>query len=92
MNYVDVFTNLGFPVAVCVVLFSIMIFFFKKITAIMLEVLRNNEKKEEENRKYLQESNQELSKIISMNTQALNRFSYMMGVWAKDFKNKDKKE
>lgn len=90
MNYLEIFQTLGFPVAVCCVLFSIMIYFFKRFLAVFQMMIETNDKREEENRKYLQQSNQELSNIISLNTQALNRFSYLMGILSKELKKHNK--
>ncbi len=90
METLEIFQSLGFPVAICCVLYSIMIYFFKRFLAVFQGMITANEKKEEDNRKYLQENNQELCKIIALNTQALNRFSYLMGVLSKELKKQNK--
>lgn len=90
MNYLEIFQSLGFPVAICCVLFSIMIYFFKRFLVVFQDMMAANEKKEADNRKYLQDNNQELCKIIALNTQALNRFSYLMGVLSKELKKQSK--
>ena len=78
MNYLELFQNLGFPIAVCVVLFTIVIFFFKKQTAMMEKIIHDHD---EERKKYIgfyQESNKELVGTVSECTKALNRFSALM--------------
>lgn len=91
MNYVELFQNLGFPVAVCVVLFSIQMYFFKKVIAIIEDIMKQIQEERKQNNEYLQNSNKELSQIISRNSDALNRFSGLMVIISKILrKNSDK--
>ena len=82
-NYLELFQNLGFPIAVCVVLFTIIIFFFKKVMAVLEQIMHNIDSERKAHIDYLQQTNKELAAIISKNSDALNRFSGLMALLSK---------
>lgn len=89
MNYIELFQNLGFPIAVCVVLFSIQIYFFKKTIAIIEDMMQKIQEERKQNNDYLQSSNKELSQVISRNTDTLARFSGLMVIVSKLIKKQN---
>jgi len=75
MDMVNIFQNLAFPVAVCVVLFAVLIFFVKKSIEMFREVIARIAEERKEHLEHLKTTNVELTKVIQENTSAFNRFS-----------------
>ena len=78
MDYIDIFQNLAFPVAVCCVLFGIMVYFGKKSIGIITDMMKRSETERQAYTDYLQRSNAELVSTIKENTQAFRRFSKVL--------------
>lgn len=78
MNYIDIFQNLAFPVAVCCILFGIMVYFGKKCISIVTNIMKQSELERQTYTDYLQRSNAELVSTIKENTQAFRRFSKVL--------------
>jgi hypothetical protein len=74
----QIFENLAFPVAVCVILFCILFFFVKKALSMLTEILKGNEQKQSEYVDYLKTSNAKLISVIEKNTEAIQKFSYVL--------------
>ena len=74
----QIFENLAFPVAVGVILFCILFFFVKKALSMLTEILKGNEQKQSEYVDYLKTSNAKLISVIEKNTEAIQKFSYVL--------------
>ena len=84
MDFVNIFQNLAFPVAVCVVLFAVLIYFFKKIIEIIREAIKQVTAERQEHLEHLKTVNVELTKVIQENTSAFNRFSSILNKLIKE--------
>ena len=84
MDVVNIFQNLAFPVAVCVVLFCVLIYFFKKIIEIIREAIKQVTDERQEHLEHLKTVNVELTKVIAENTAAFNRFSTILNKLIKE--------
>lgn len=84
MDVVNIFQNLAFPVAVCVVLFAVLIYFFKKIIEIIREAIKQVTAERQEHLEHLKTVNVELTKVIQENTAAFNRFSTILNKLIKE--------
>lgn len=84
MDVVNIFQNLAFPVAVCVVLFCVLIYFFKKIIEIIREAIKQVTAERQEHLEHLKTVNVELTKVIAENTAAFNRFSTILNKLIKE--------
>ena len=84
MDVVNIFQNLAFPVAVCVVLFCVLIYFFKKIIEIIRESIKQVTAERREHLEHLKTVNVELTKVIQENTSAFNRFSSILNKLIKE--------
>jgi hypothetical protein len=73
-----IFEQLAFPVAVCVILFVILFFFIKKALGMLTEILKGNEQKQADYVDYLKTSNAKLIAVIEKNTEAIQKFSYVL--------------
>lgn len=74
----SIFEQLAFPVAVCVILFVILFFFIKKALGMLTEILKGNEQKQADYVDYLKTSNAKLIAVIEKNTEAIQKFSYVL--------------
>ncbi len=79
MEILPVFEKLGFPIAVCVVLFSILAYFIKKSLELIKEYLDKAQEKEQKSQEFMCSLLKEQSAIIASNTSALNNFSLVLG-------------
>lgn len=79
MEILPVFENLGFPIAVCVVLFSILSYFIKKSLELIKSYLERVQEKEAKHQEFMCSLLKEQSSIIAANTSALNNFSLTLG-------------
>jgi len=77
MDYIDIFQNLAFPIAVCCVLFGIMVYFGKKCIGIITDMMKRSETERQAYTDYLQRSNAELVSTIKENTRAF-LFCYVL--------------
>lgn len=84
MDVVNIFQNLAFPVAVCCVLFAVLIYFFKKIIEIIREAIKQVTAERQEHLEHLKTVNVELTKVIQENTAAFNRFSTILNKLIKE--------
>ena len=84
MDVVNIFQNLAFPVAVCVVLFCVLIFFVKKSVEMIREVINRITEERKEHLEHLKSTNIELTKVIQENTSAFNRFSSILNKLIKE--------
>lgn len=84
MDIVNIFQNLAFPVAVCCVLFAVLIYFFKKIIEIIREAIKQVTAERQEHLEHLKTVNVELTKVIAENTAAFNRFSTILNKLIKE--------
>ena len=84
MDVVNIFQNLAFPVAVCCVLFAVLIYFFKKIIEIIREAIMQVTAERKEHLEHLKSVNVELTKVIQENTAAFNRFSSILNKLIKE--------
>ncbi|MBP5369774.1 MAG: hypothetical protein J6Z01_15125 [Bacteroidales bacterium] len=84
MDVVNIFQNLAFPVAVCCVLFAVLIYFFKKIIEIIREAIKQVTAERQEHLEHLKTVNVELTKVIQENTSAFNRFSSILNKLIKE--------
>lgn len=84
MDIVNIFQNLAFPVAVCCVLFAVLIYFFKKIIEIIREAIKQVTAERQEHLEHLKTVNVELTKVIQENTSAFNRFSSILNKLIKE--------
>ena len=84
MDVVNIFQNLAFPVAVCCVLFAVLIYFFKKIIEIIREAIMQVTAERKEHLEHLKYVNVELTKVIQENTAAFNRFSSILNKLIKE--------
>lgn len=84
MDIVNIFQNLAFPVAVCCVLFCVLIYFFKKIIEIIREAIKQVTAERQEHLEHLKTVNVELTKVIQENTSAFNRFSSILNKLIKE--------
>lgn len=96
MNYLELFQNLGFPIAVCVVLFTIVVYFFKKGIAMIESLMAQFETVRKSHDEYMQKINQTNSDIISKNSEAMiknaeafNRFSGLIIMMSKELKHQN---
>lgn len=79
MDLLPIFESLGFPIAVCVVLFSILAYFIKKSLELIKEYLDKAQEKEQKSQEFMCSLLKEQSAIIASNTSALNNFSLALG-------------
>lgn len=78
MEYVELFQNLAFPVAVCCILFAIVIYFAKKIILAVTNLIEQYNQERQNYIEYLQKSNAELATTIKDNTEAFKHFSQLL--------------
>lgn len=78
MEYYEIFQNLAFPVAVCCILFGIVIFFAKKIIVAVTSLIEQSNQERQNYIDYLQKSNAELATTIKDNTEAFKHFSLLL--------------
>lgn len=79
MDFLSIFESLGFPIAVCAVLFSILAYFIKKSLELIKEYLDKAQDKEQKSQEFMCSLLKEQSAIIAANTSALNNFSLSLG-------------
>lgn len=79
MDILPIFESLGFPIAVCVVLFSILAYFIKKTLELIKDYLDKAQEKEVKDQEFTRALLKEQSAIIASNTSALNNFSLALG-------------
>lgn len=79
METLTFFENLGFPIAVCAVLFSILSFFIKKTLELIKEYLDKALEKEQKHQEFMCSLVKETVSVIASNTNAYNNFSVVLG-------------
>ena len=84
MDTLEIFQNLGFPIAVCAVLFMVLSFFIKKSIELIHEYHNESIEERKSHITHLQTINSELAKIIQDNTTALNKFSGILNKLIKE--------
>lgn len=84
----NIFQNLAFPVAVCIVLFYVCFLTIKKENTQNEEFIKQALKTQEQHTNYLQNQNARLATIIKENTKAFN----MLCTLLEYFKIKEKTE
>ena len=76
---INTFQTLTFPVAVCVVLFSIILYFTKQALAMIKEYLKEAQEQSKASEAAYIEIIKEETNVISSNTAAFNSLSVLMG-------------
>lgn len=90
MDMVNIFQTLTFPVAVCAVLFSIILYFTKHALAMIKDYLKEaQEQNKATENAYIAIIKEETS-VISSNTNAFNSLSVLMGKLISIIGEKDK--
>lgn len=79
MDMVNVFQTLTFPVAVCVVLFGILMYFIKSALALIRDYLKEIREQQKAREDALLNIIKEETNVISSNTNAYNSLSVMVG-------------
>ena len=79
MDLLQIFQNLGFPIAVCVTLFLILNFFIKKSLEMINDYIKAAKEQEQKTQEFLISIIKEQSKVISDNTGAFNNISIVLG-------------
>lgn len=77
-DMLEIFNQLAFPIAVCVVLFGILMYFVKHALKLLSDMLKANAETQKEHIAYLKESNARLVSVVEDNTKTIQKFSYVL--------------
>lgn len=79
MEVLPFFEKLGFPIAVCAVLFGLIVYFTKQSLIVVREYLKTAQEQAQKQQDFMVSVIKEDSQIIAACTAALNNFSVTLG-------------